>query len=120
MEADLVARQHQEIQTLRERIRQLEDILSPTSVTVPPEWRLTASEARVFAHLTTRPVATKQSIMMAVYSDRVDEDPEIKIVDVFICKMRKKLALYGVVIETVWGQGYALRDHRQYQARAAA
>jgi two-component system cell cycle response regulator CtrA len=41
------------------------------------------------------------------------DEPEAKIIDVFICKLRKKLAdASGGLdyIETVWGRGYALRD----------
>jgi two-component system cell cycle response regulator CtrA len=36
----------------------------------------------------------------------------VKIIDVFICKLRKKLAQAGAadVIGTVWGRGYVLRD----------
>jgi len=40
-------------------------------------------------------------------------EPELKIIDVFICKLRKKLASAGDGkhhIETVWGRGYVLRD----------
>src|SRR5215470_6374758 len=40
-------------------------------------------------------------------------EPEIKIIDVFVCKLRKKLAQAtggAHYIETVWGRGYALRD----------
>ncbi|HWG30552.1 MAG TPA: hypothetical protein VN676_08380 [Steroidobacteraceae bacterium] len=35
------------------------------------------------------------------------DEPELKIIDVFICKLRKKLALAGAgdVIGTVWGPG---------------
>ena len=41
------------------------------------------------------------------------DEPELKIIDVFVCKLRKKLAqsLDGEnYIETVWGRGYVLRD----------
>jgi two-component system cell cycle response regulator CtrA len=41
------------------------------------------------------------------------DEPELKIIDVFICKLRKKLsqATGGENhIETVWGRGYVLRD----------
>lgn len=41
------------------------------------------------------------------------DEPELKIIDVFICKLRKKLsnATDGLsYIETVWGRGYVLRD----------
>ncbi|TPN44433.1 winged helix family transcriptional regulator [Mesorhizobium sp. B1-1-4] len=117
---DLVIRQQQEIETLRERVRQLEDALVPPSVRVPLEWLLTGSEARLFAFLTTRDVATKAAIMQAIYSPGVDDEPEPKIVDVFVCKMRKKLKPFGVSIETVWGQGYALQRRSEYQTRIAA
>jgi two-component system cell cycle response regulator CtrA len=39
------------------------------------------------------------------------DEPELKIIDVFICKLRKKLssACQGEnYIETVWGRGYTL------------
>ena len=39
--------------------------------------------------------------------------PEPKIIDVFICKLRRKLELAGargMSIDTVWGQGYILRE----------
>jgi two-component system, cell cycle response regulator CtrA len=40
------------------------------------------------------------------------DEPEQKIIDVFICKLRKKIQAVGggPGIETVWGQGYVLRD----------
>jgi two-component system cell cycle response regulator CtrA len=41
------------------------------------------------------------------------DEPELKIIDVFICKLRKKLiSATGDenYIETVWGRGYVLRD----------
>jgi two-component system cell cycle response regulator CtrA len=41
------------------------------------------------------------------------DEPELKIIDVFICKLRKKLsvAINGdSYIETIWGRGYVLRD----------
>ncbi|MAB46471.1 MAG: DNA-binding response regulator, partial [Sphingomonadaceae bacterium] len=49
------------------------------------------------------------------------DEPELKIIDVFICKLRKKLshACGGEnYIETVWGRGYVLRDPNE-EAEAA-
>ncbi|ANM12075.1 winged helix-turn-helix domain-containing protein [Rhizobium sp. N324] len=104
---DLVDLQRDRIEFLEERIRQLEEALMPASIPVPVEYQLTANEARVYAHLASRDFGTRQSIMTALYSDRLEE-PEMKIVDVFVCKMRRKLKPFGVRIETVWGQGYRL------------
>ncbi len=47
------------------------------------------------------------------------DEPELKIIDVFICKLRKKLAEATEgdnYIETVWGRGYVLRDPDQGDA----
>ena len=41
------------------------------------------------------------------------DEPEPKIIDVFICKLRRKLesaGARGLSIDTVWGQGYILRE----------
>ena len=47
------------------------------------------------------------------------DEPEVKIIDVFICKLRKKLALAtegANYNETVWGRGYVLCDPQPRQA----
>ena len=41
-----------------------------------------------------------------------------KIIDVWICKMRKKLAKQGISIETEWGQGYYLTDETKAKLRS--
>jgi two-component system cell cycle response regulator CtrA len=54
---------------------------------------------------------TKEMFLNHLYGG-VDE-PELKIIDVFVCKLRKKLAQAtggSHYIETVWGRGYVLRD----------
>jgi two-component system cell cycle response regulator CtrA len=63
---------------------------------------------------------SKDTFLTHIYGDA--EEPGIKIIDVFICKLRKKLAAAtdGVsYIETIWGQGYALRDPKADVAIAA-
>ena len=55
---------------------------------------------------------TKEVFLNHLY-DGIDEEPEPKIIDVFVCKLRKKLAAASNGkhhIETVWGKGYLLRD----------
>jgi two-component system cell cycle response regulator CtrA len=54
---------------------------------------------------------TKEVFLSHLYSGM--DEPELKIIDVFICKLRKKLkeATGGQhYIETVWGRGYLFRD----------
>ncbi|MEM7026387.1 MAG: helix-turn-helix domain-containing protein, partial [Pseudomonadota bacterium] len=54
---------------------------------------------------------TKEMFLDHLYGG-IDE-PELKIIDVFICKLRKKIATAtgdDHYIETVWGRGYVLKD----------
>lgn len=54
---------------------------------------------------------TKEMFLNHLYGGM--DEPELKIIDVFICKLRKKLANStggDNYIETVWGRGYVLRD----------
>lgn len=62
---------------------------------------------------------TKETILNHLYGGR--DEPLAKIVDVFVCKLRKKLAAAGeggFLIETVWGRGYLIRE-AESQAQAA-
>ena len=54
---------------------------------------------------------TKEMFLNHLYGGM--DEPELKIIDVFVCKLRKKLATATDgenYIETVWGRGYVLRD----------
>jgi hypothetical protein len=54
---------------------------------------------------------TKEMFLNHLYGGM--DEPEVKIIDVFICKLRKKIqdqAGGDNYIETVWGRGYVLRD----------
>jgi two-component system cell cycle response regulator CtrA len=65
-------------------------------------------------------VLTKEAFLNHLYGG-IDE-PEMKIIDVFICKLRKKLAQAGAgnLIGTVWGRGYMMRDPNSPAALSAA
>ncbi len=74
---------------------------------------LTGKEYGILELLSLRKgtILTKEMFLNHLYGG-VDE-PELKIIDVFVCKLRKKLtaATGGQnYIETVWGRGYVLRD----------
>jgi len=94
---------------LREKLRALEH-RSGYYFSAPTIMALTSSEEKMLGFLMKRERATKAQLMDALYSDRVtvDEEPSLKIVDVFICKIRKKVAKFGIEIQTHWGLGYSL------------
>lgn len=105
--------------TLRERIRTLEAALCETPP-LPFEWGLTASEARVFGVLVNRPVASKDAVMAALYRDLGKDEAAAKIADVFICKLRRKLKPFGIIIKTRWGEGWYLEPPTRSQFSRAA
>jgi two-component system cell cycle response regulator CtrA len=64
---------------------------------------------------------TKEMFLNHLYGGM--DEPELKIIDVFICKLRKKLSLAcggDNYIETVWGRGYVLRDPEDMQEAKVA
>jgi two-component system cell cycle response regulator CtrA len=65
-------------------------------------------------------IITKAHMLAYLYSGM--DEPEIKIIDVFICKIRKKLTAAGVgdLIETVWGRGYMIRAEARVQSPGLA
>ncbi len=74
---------------------------------------LTGKEYGIVELLSLRKGAsvTKEMFLNHLYGGM--DEPELKIIDVFICKLRKKLnaATGGEnYIETIWGRGYLLRD----------
>ena len=64
---------------------------------------------------------TKEMFLNNLYGGM--DEPELKIIDVFICKLRKKLAAScggENYIHTVWGRGYVLREPTEDDARQSA
>ena len=73
---------------------------------------LTGKEYAILELLSLRKGSTlsKEAFLNHLYGG-IDE-PELKIIDVFICKLRKKLSVASNIsfIQTVWGRGYMLRE----------
>ena len=80
---------------------------------------LTGKEYAILELLVLRKgmVLTKEAFLNHLYGGM--DEPEMKIIDVFICKLRKKLAAAGSdnLIGTVWGRGYMIRDGAGEPAR---
>ncbi|HWE06652.1 MAG TPA: response regulator transcription factor [Rhizomicrobium sp.] len=74
---------------------------------------LTRKEYQMLELLALRKGTTLSKEMFMDHLYGATNQPEPKIIDVFICKLRKKLAAATSsddYIETVWGHGYSLRD----------
>ena len=84
---------------------------------------LTGKEYQMLELLSLRKgtTLTKEMFLNHLYGGM--DEPEIKIIDVFICKLRKKLANASDgkdYIETVWGRGYVLREPTEEEATVFA
>ncbi|MDX5361394.1 MAG: response regulator transcription factor [Alphaproteobacteria bacterium] len=84
---------------------------------------LTGKEYQMLELLSLRKgtTLTKEMFLNHLYGGM--DEPELKIIDVFICKLRKKLSAAtggDNYIETVWGRGYVLRDPEPSQQALSA
>ena len=116
---ELVARMHAVVRRSKGfsqpslRIGALQLNLDSREVTVSgTPVHLTGKEYSILELLILRKgmVLTKEAFLNHLYGGM--DEPEMKIIDVFICKLRKKLAHAGApnLIGTVWGRGYMMRD----------
>lgn len=116
---DLVRLQQHEIDTLRERVRQLESLLMDDRVSIPPEWGLVNAERRCFAALVRRDIVTKEQLYAALYGDRVDfGEISENAVESHISKMRKKLRRFGVTVSSQRFVGYSLHNRASFLGKA--
>ena len=118
---ELLARVHALMRRTKRQVRSIVvtgrlsvDLAARTAEVGGHRIQLTSMEYAVLEMLSLRKgmTLTKEMFMVHLYSGR--DEPKHKIIDVLICKLRKKLAQAGTdsigYIETVWGRGYALRD----------
>ena len=109
------------IRALRQRLDEAEETIcqlkaeikvlknAKPSFEIPHYMKLTAKEhCMVEILLAKAPLCvTKEQFMLALYLNEIDR-PDIKIMDVFICKLRANLRAYDVDILTDWGNGYCM------------
>lgn len=86
-------------------------ILHPAARTIEANGilvKLTRKEFQLMELLTVRgDIVTRDEVFDYLYAGQ--EIPEVKILDVFICKIRGKLRRSGLdLIRTVWGRGYTV------------
>lgn len=104
-EAREVIRLRDKVDELQETVRQLKDLLAPPFA-FPREWRLSNLETRVLAALLAAkgPYITRQALYVAMYD--FETDAQEKTVDVYLCKVRKKLP--WLKFANCWGSGFGL------------
>lgn len=117
---------HQEIARLRrqrdearEAARQLREMLAPP-LAFPLAWRLSPAESRLLSALYSHPNGMTREALHTVIERDIEIESEIKIVDVFVCKLRAKVTAHGIKIRTLWARGYVLSEGRELVGAAIA
>lgn len=97
---------------LEEQVRQLQRQLYGTDWEPPAELRLTRCERAILAALVASKHFVDEDTLLEATRfalKKFGEDrPATPLVKVFICKLRAKLAPFGLTIENDWGMGYGV------------
>jgi DNA-binding response OmpR family regulator len=113
-----VVRLRDRVSWLEEENRLLRETFAP-QIVFPFEWNLTKSERNCLAALASAPegYCSREALELALYG--LDDDVPAKTVEIFILRMRRKLAPHHIEIATVWGDGYRLPPPSLARVRAA-
>jgi len=109
----------EELDIAKERIRSLA-VAKEFDRSFTVAFGLTGGENQILSCLLARENATKEQIMHEIYANRIDDAPQTKIIDVYVCKLRKKLKKHGVDIATAWGSGYYMTKEMKDLTRSIA
>ncbi len=111
-------RLREENDELHETVTQLKALLIPADAAhhMALRFGLTAKQSLLVAALVEHGFKTRQQLLDAMYFG-AEVAPDIKIVDVYVCKVRKKLRPHGLDIVTVWGRGHSMSDKHRNQIK---
>jgi len=89
-----------------------------TTMRMARKLKTTKLESRILLVLLRRGHASREQLHMAVEDNRgnPDEETDIKIVDVVVCKLRKKLAPLGLKMNTIHSIGYEMSEEYRNKA----
>lgn len=103
------------LEALVARVAELEEQIG-LSLKPPTVFGLSNKETAVLGILLANRYPRKETFMAALYSDRADA-PHVKVIDVFVCKVRRKLSPLGIEIKTLFGVGYEMPEASKHRAR---
>lgn len=111
-----------EIERLRDRVEQLEDILgigNTVTKQLSATFGLTQCQAKILGILLNRSMATKDAMYFALYGDRPESDqPQSDaVVRKHFVGLRRSLKPAGVEIEAIYGQGWKLGSEHKAKLR---
>lgn len=111
-----------EMEKMRDRLEQLEQILGidrSETGRIRQAFGLEPDLARIMGMLLKRNFVSHESLYVVMYGHRPEcEWPDAKVLDVQICKLRRRLKPYAIVIATRWGEGWSMSVPNKVKARA--
>ena len=109
----------EEIDTLREEVRQLKQMLGISGrFAYPPQLKLSGATGKLYCLLMQREVVSKDTAMSALYFDRAGDIPHDKIIHMFVFRLRGELAHVGVEVKKKWREGYYLEAKDKQRLKA--
>ena len=114
MDEVVIKKLMEENDTLRERIRQLEDICSEPKP-LPRRLGLSKREDEIVRMLLVRGAASHEFMRVVMYGE---DERSRDLAKVFVCKARDKLRKFGIVVGTRWGWGYEMPEESRAKLRA--
>jgi two-component system cell cycle response regulator CtrA len=105
-----------ELQRENEELRALLAEQNAPSLLPQAVFGFTRSEAIVFSILMRHRAPHRETFMQGLYGES-NNPPEGKVLDIFICKMRKKLRPHGIEIKTINAEGFMIPEDGKARAR---
>ena len=112
----VLIRRHTNTLSCTKKVGEVEvDFIGKTAKVCGQHIHFTNSEYVVIELLVSGRMTSKSQIHERMYGARTDDWPDIKIVDVMVSKIRKKIRAFGGgdPIVTHWGRGYVLEDKHE-------
>lgn len=111
-----------EIQRLRDRVEQLEDLLgigSAMTKQLSAAFGLTQCQAKMLGVLLSRSMATKDAMYFVLYGDRPESEQPLSesVIKKHFVKLRRRLEPKGVRIDAIYGQGWKLANEHKAKIR---
>lgn len=104
---------------LLDRIELLEQELG-LKTDFPPEFSIPRNMMPLLGILLKREIISREGALIAIYSGMPNswgKEPDPKIIDVFICKLRTRLKRYGIKVSCKWGLGYFMDGENKRRLR---
>lgn len=114
----IIGRLVAELEEAKEHNRQLLEELSPKGWFCPVEFGLTRAERLILSALVMRDRCSQDFLHRISARDGANPDTDVKIVHVWMARMRPKLRRFGIEIVTLWGSNdYALRPADRHRLK---